>query len=107
MNAGLRCNHFGHAIVFETDNGVSCLVQPCKGRWRLTGATFSFKRKWHSRERDDERPHFAPDLRNQRSGARASPAAETGADKDQASMAQGLTNFIGRFLRSVASELRI
>src|SRR5438874_12306997 len=52
MNARLRRDHVGHAIVFETDDGVCGVVQARQGIAGLGGATFSFKSKWYRCEPD-------------------------------------------------------
>src|SRR5437763_16884458 len=49
MNTSFRCDHVGHAIVFETDDVVGVFVQARQSVAGLSGATFSFKSKWHRR----------------------------------------------------------
>src|SRR5437588_9627571 len=77
MNTGFRGDHVSHAIVFETDYGVGGFVQARERVAGLTGATFSFKSKWHRREPNDECAHFACDLRDQGRRAGTGPAAQS------------------------------
>src|SRR5205823_14285624 len=84
MNACFRCDHVGHAIVFETDDGVCGFLQAGEGIASLSGPTFSFKSKWHRRETNDECAHFTCDLRDHGRRAGTRPAAESCANENQA-----------------------
>src|SRR4029077_5594669 len=64
MNTGFRGDHVSHAIVFETDHRVGGFVQARERIPGLGSATFPFKSKWQRREPNDERAHFARDLRD-------------------------------------------
>jgi hypothetical protein len=107
MDTSFGRDHVGHAIVFETDDGIGGFVQASKGIASLSGTTFSFEGKWHSRECDHERAHLTRDLGDDGRRAGTSAAAETGTHKDQARLRQGLADFVGCFLCGIESEFGI
>ena len=107
MDTGFRRYHVGHAIVFETDDGVGRFVQTAKGITSLSSTTFSFEGKRHSRECDHERAHLTRDLGDNRCCSGPSASAETGTDKDQPGLRQSLADFIGCFLRGIESKVGI
>src|SRR3989475_6820323 len=78
MNTGFRGDHVSHVIVFETDHGVGGFVQARERIPGLGSATFPFKSKWQRREPNNERTHFARDLRDHGRRARARPTAQSG-----------------------------
>src|SRR5947207_13063440 len=95
MNTRFRCDHVGHAIVFETDDGVCGFVQARQGVAGLGSATFSFKSKWHRREPNNECAHFTRDLRDHGRPSRTRPTAKSGANEDESRLRQSLADFIG------------
>src|SRR5438067_9856168 len=107
MNTGFWGDHVSHAIVFETDHGLGGFVQACERIPGLGSATFPFESKWQRREPNNERTHFARDLRDHGRRARASPTAQSGTNENQTCLCQCLTDFIGGFLRGIETELGI
>src|SRR4029077_20221304 len=106
-NTSLRGDHVSHAIVFETDYGVGGFVQTRERIPGLGSATFPFKSKWQRREPNNERAHFARDLRDHGGRARARPTAQSGTNENQTCLRQCLADFLGGFLGSIETELGI
>jgi hypothetical protein len=73
----------------------------------LGSATFSFKSKWQRREPNNERAHFARDLRDHGCRAGARPTAQSGTNENQTCFRQRLADFIGGFLRGIETDLGI
>ena len=107
MNSRFRRDHVGHAIVFETDHGVGGFVQARERIPGLGSATFPFESKWQRREPNNERAHFARDLRDHGRRAGTRPTAESGANENHPRFRQRLADFIGGFLRGIETELGI
>src|SRR5437868_13934704 len=107
MNTGFRGDHVSHAIVFETDHGVGGFVQARERIAGLGSATFPFKSKWQRREPNNERAHFARDLRYYRRRAGPRPTAQSGTNEHQTCFRQRLADFVGGFLRAIETELGV
>src|SRR5437588_9331689 len=107
MDARFRGDHVAHAIVLETDNGVSDFVQPRKRFLGLGAAAFALEGKRQRCKSNDERAGFPRELCDKRRSARTSSTAETRANKNHSRVDQRLSNLVGRFHRRLITKFRI
>ena len=107
LDAILRQHELAHAIVFKQDERVAALLQEFERFLRLADAAAAFKAERHGRDDDDERAGVLRDLRDDRCGAAAGAAAESGADEDDVMPVDGLADLLAAEKRGLAAEIGI